>query len=129
MTRQPVWTLVVFHRTMGVERSNFPLTTHRSVSPPPPPPTDARVESRVQTKLQVGNQRSWGSILGKGKKIFSSPKSSDRRCHPTDLLHEHYWVQSDRGVKLTTHLHVMPMLRMVESYRHSTIRLLYLVPN
>ena len=54
----------------------------------------------------------------RGKKFFASLKRSGRLWHPppTRLFHRYREVfpggKSGRGVKLTTHLHLLPRLRM-----------------
>jgi len=58
-----------------------------------------------------------GSSPTKGWEFFSSPPRPDRLCGPTSLLFNVYqglfpWGQSGRGVKLTTHLHLVPRSRI-----------------
>jgi hypothetical protein len=43
-----------------------------------------------------------------GSRIFFSPSHPDRLWGPPNLLSNGYRGQSDRGVKLTTHLHLVP---------------------
>jgi hypothetical protein len=72
--------------------------------------------------------RSWGSIPGRGKRLFSPPQRPDRLCSPLSLLSNGYrglfsWGQSGRAVKLTTQLNPMAKSRMVELCLHFHIRL------
>jgi hypothetical protein len=65
-----------------------------------------------------------GSILCKGKILFSSPQRSDRFWSPPSLLSNGYRGLSPRGlsgrdVKLTIHLHLIPRSKIVELYLHS----------
>jgi hypothetical protein len=69
-----------------------------------------------------------GSIPGRGKRFLSSPLCQKRLWGPPSLLSNGYqdlftWEQSGRGMKLTTHLHLVPRSRMEELYLHSPIRL------
>jgi hypothetical protein len=64
-----------------------------------------------------------------GSRIFSSPRSPDLLCGPPNLLFNGYrglfpWGLSGRGVKLTTHLKLVPESRKVHLlvYIHSPIR-------
>jgi hypothetical protein len=62
-------------------------------------------------------------IPGRGKVFFSSPRRPDRLCGPITLLSSWYWWlffrgKCGRGVKLTTHLHLVLRSRMVELYCH-----------
>jgi hypothetical protein len=68
-----------------------------------------------------------GPIPGRGNKFFSSPLRPDQFCGSPSFLSCGYWGlfpwgYSDRYVKLTTHLHLLPRPRMVELYFHSPIR-------
>jgi len=45
-------------------------------------------------------------------KFFSPPQCPNRLWGPHSLLSNWYRMQSGRGVKLTTHLHLAPRLRM-----------------
>jgi hypothetical protein len=63
-----------------------------------------------------------------GSWTFSSPQRPDRFCGSPSLLsggHRGLFPRgkSDRGVKLTIHLHPVPKSRIVELYLHSLIRL------
>jgi hypothetical protein len=64
-----------------------------------------------------------GSIPGSARFLIS-PQRPDRLCGPLSLLSNGY-----RGVKLTTHLHLVPRSRMVELYLHSPICLHSVVLN
>jgi hypothetical protein len=63
------------------------------------------------------------SIPGRGKRFSSIPKSPERLWGPHSLLFNEYRRlfpgENGRGVKLTTHLHIMPRSRVVELYLHS----------
>jgi hypothetical protein len=66
-----------------------------------------------------------------GTRFSSSP---ERLWSPLSLLYNGNWEQfpweyRGRGVKLTTHLHLVSRLRMMEMYFHSTIRLSGVVLN
>jgi hypothetical protein len=57
------------------------------------------------------------SSVGRGWEFFSSPPRPDRLWGSPNLLSNGYqrlstWRQSGRGVKLTTHLHLVPRSRM-----------------
>jgi hypothetical protein len=58
-----------------------------------------------------------------GARIFSSPRRPDRLWGPSSLLSNGHQGQSDRGVKLTTHLQLAPRSKKVDLYIHSSIRL------
>jgi hypothetical protein len=65
-----------------------------------------------------------GSDPRKGKRFFSTPQSSGRLWIPPGLLSYGYhrlFLQryGRRSVKLTTHLHLAPRLRITELYLHS----------
>jgi hypothetical protein len=57
-----------------------------------------------------------GSITGRDKIFVSIPKRQDRLCGPpyTIGIGEFFPGVLRRGVKLTTHLHLVPKSRMVE---------------
>jgi hypothetical protein len=74
-----------------------------------------------------------GSIPDMGR-FFSSPQHTDRPWGPPSPGSNGYrglfpWDYSSRGVKLTTHLHLVPKSRMVELYFHSPICLHGIVLN
>jgi hypothetical protein len=57
------------------------------------------------------------------EQVFSTPQRSDRLSGPPSLHSNGYWGlfprrKSGRGVKLTTHLHIVPRSRMAELYLH-----------
>jgi hypothetical protein len=63
-----------------------------------------------------------------GQEVFSSPQCPDRLWGPPSLLSDGYrglcplgW--GGRGLKLTTHLHLVPRSGMVELYFHSPLHL------
>jgi hypothetical protein len=58
-----------------------------------------------------------------GKRFFSTPQCPDRLWWPFSLLSNGYWILSGDKVKLTTHLHLVPISRMVELYLQSHISL------
>jgi hypothetical protein len=68
-----------------------------------------------------------GSTPSRSKIFISSSQHPDRLLgQPSLLLHNGYWwllhwQSSSRGIKLTTHLHLMPRSRMVELYLHFPI--------
>jgi hypothetical protein len=70
----------------------------------------------------------WGSISGRGKRFFSTPQHTDRLWGPPKLLSNGYlgrfpqrW--SGLGMKLTTHLHLVPRSIMTDLHLHSAIHL------
>jgi hypothetical protein len=74
-----------------------------------------------------------GSIPG-GSKIFPSAQLPGQNWDPLSLLsNEHRGLfprgYSGRGVKLTTHIHLVPSSRKVELYLHSLLRLHGIVLN
>jgi hypothetical protein len=75
----------------------------------------------ISTKLRAGRSRSRGLISGRVK-TFSSPQRPDQLWGSPSLLYNRY-----RGVKRqgreADHLHLVPRLRMVKLYLHSSIRL------
>jgi hypothetical protein len=73
------------------------------------------------------NGRGVGVRVPVGSGIFSPPPRPDRLWGPPSLLSDMYHGLlprglSGRGVKLTTHLHLLPKLRMMELYLHCPIR-------
>jgi hypothetical protein len=80
----------------------------------------------ISTRLRTGRPRNRGFIPARGKKL--SPQRPDRTWGPHLLICTGYrglfpWGLSGWGVKLTTHLHLVPRLRMVSTFFHSLIRL------
>jgi hypothetical protein len=68
-----------------------------------------------------------GLVPGSAR-FFSSPECPDQSCGPSSLLSNGYRVlyprgYSGRGVKLTTHLHLVPRSRKLQRNFHSPIRL------
>jgi hypothetical protein len=63
-----------------------------------------------------------GSVLGRGKRFFSSPRRPEQISYPMGTV-----VPSKEekrpGRELTTNLHLVPRSRMVELYFHFPIRL------
>jgi hypothetical protein len=57
-----------------------------------------------------------GSSPGRGWEFFSSPPRPDRLWSPSSLLSNGYqlfpWRYNGRGVKLTTHLHLVPRSKL-----------------
>jgi hypothetical protein len=64
---------------------------------------------------------SQGSIPGSAR-FLSSPQRPDRLCGPPSLLSNGYCGALSLGVKLTTHLRLVPRSRMVELHLHPPIR-------
>jgi hypothetical protein len=69
-----------------------------------------------------------GSFYFKGKRFLSSPQGQDRLWYSPILISK--WIsgalspeQSGRGVKLTTHLHLLLRSKMTELYLFSPTRL------
>jgi hypothetical protein len=65
----------------------------------------------------------WGSVPGRGKRLFLYPLCPDRLWGPPNLLHNGYRVLSPgvkrgRSVTLTTHPHLVPRSIMSRSYIH-----------
>jgi hypothetical protein len=58
-----------------------------------------------------------------GSRIFSSPNRSDRLWGPPNLQSNGYRRLFHRGLKLTTHLQLLPRSRIAELYIHFSIRL------
>jgi len=72
-----------------------------------------------QLRLQARQPRNRGSIPGRTRDFFFSPKRTDRLWGPPSLVIngiQRFFPlgQSYRAVKLTTHLHPQPRLRTVE---------------
>jgi len=68
------------------------------------------------TRLRAGRPRNNGSIIGKGNRLFCSPKSPDRLWGSASLVLNAYQglflrVQSDGGLKLSNHRYQAPKLR------------------
>jgi hypothetical protein len=61
-----------------------------------------------------------GSITDKAR-FFSSAQRPDRLWGSPSLLSSGYRWQSSWGMKLTTHLHLMPRSRLAELYLHSPL--------
>jgi hypothetical protein len=75
-----------------------------------------------------------GSIPGRGKRFFCTPQRLGRLWGPTILLYNRQLAlypqgRRVRGVKLTTHLLLVPRSRMVELLFHFSIRLHNVVVN
>jgi hypothetical protein len=73
--------------------------------------------SRYSTGLQTGRLRFSCSIPGRGWEFFSSPPCPEQLWGPPSLLSNGYQGffplgQSSQGVKLTTHLHLVPRSQM-----------------
>jgi hypothetical protein len=65
----------------------------------------------------VGTATGWPA----GLRFFSSPQRPYRLCDPPSLLSSGHRGLFPLGLKLTTHLHLVPRSRMVELYLHSLI--------
>jgi hypothetical protein len=64
------------------------------------------------------------SISGSVNTVFSSPQRPDGRWGPPNQYCRLFpWRKSDRDVKLTTHLHLVPRSRTLELHLYSPIRL------
>jgi len=66
------------------------------------------------TILQAGQPRTHGSISRRRRGFFLPPQRRNRLWSPLSLL----FSGGDGGLKLTTHLHVVPRLRMSGSIPH-----------
>jgi hypothetical protein len=81
--------------------------------------------SRIVQSVMTGyGLKGRSSIPVMCKRFISSPKHSDLLWGPTIILFSEYRGQfplgkSGRGVKLTTHLPLVPRSKMVELYLHS----------
>ena len=73
----------------------------------------------------TGPRASWptncGLFFGRGNRFFSSPKRPDRIWGPLSPLLKGHWGLLSRGwsgrdFKVTTHLHLVPKVRMSKSY-------------
>jgi len=78
------------------------------------------------TSLLIGSQKDRCSIPSRSKKYISSLKPSDRLWSPLCLLfnaHPGLFLQRQggRGLKLTTHPYLVPQLRNIVLYFHSTL--------
>jgi hypothetical protein len=67
----------------------------------------------IVTGLRAGRP---GFGLGRGKRFFTPPQHPSRLWDPPSLLSTAY-----RRLKLTTHLRLVPMLRVLELHLHSPI--------
>jgi hypothetical protein len=70
----------------------------------------------------------WNSSPGRSKRFFSSPQLPEGLWDPLSVLSDEYWGllscgQNCRGLKLTTHPHLVRKSRMVELNVHSSIYL------
>jgi hypothetical protein len=88
-----------------------------------------KVTSRHSTKVGCTD-----SMTGRGKRFLSTPQRPDRLWGPFSRLSNGYmrrfpFEYSDRGVKVTICLHLLPRSRMVALYLHSPIRLIDMVIN
>jgi hypothetical protein len=75
----------------------------------------------IATRLRAGRSGFWGSIPGGGWEFFSSLPRPERLWGPPSLLSNGYqglfpWGKSGRGVKLTTHLHLVQRSKNTWSY-------------
>jgi hypothetical protein len=82
----------------------------------------------IATGYRLDDQGVVGVRVPVASRILSSPRRPDRLWDPPGLLANGYRGlflkgYSGRGVKLTTHLELVPNLRMVDLYIHSPIRL------
>jgi hypothetical protein len=66
----------------------------------------------VVARLRDGQRRNRGWIPRKDRRYFFSPKCPGRLWGPPNLLFIVYRRKSGRGVKLTSHLHVVPRLKL-----------------
>jgi hypothetical protein len=83
------------------------------------------VVNKLQSKFVVFTVM---KIPVRSKRFLYSPRSPDRLLSPPTLLSNGFTAsfpsgKNSLGVKLTTHLHLVPRSIMVELYFHSHIRL------
>jgi hypothetical protein len=88
---------------------------------------EVSVQLHVPAALLPGQEPP--AVFRQEASIFSCvPLRSERLWGPPSLLSNEYeglfpWGESDRGLKLTAHLHLVPRSKCVELYLHSPIRL------
>jgi hypothetical protein len=61
--------------------------------------------------------------------VVQTDSGSHPACYPMDTIGSNFRGYSGRGVKLTTHLHLVSRSKIVELYLHSPIYLLGVVLN